>query len=98
MADEPSNGDLAWRLEMVQRTLSDLVSRAEYTARLEAAERRFADIVAELAKTNKRLDEHEQNHREDRRSWREILWPMLGAAVASGLGYVLTQLLGSGGH
>lgn len=105
MADEPSNAELAWRLEAIQR---ELVSRSEYAARLEGAEHRFTDLAADvdrldrkhdddITRVHQRLDGHEQAHAASHLSWRQIVWPMLGAGVASAAAIVV-QLISSGGH
>jgi hypothetical protein len=105
VADEPSNAELAWRLEAIQR---ELVSRSEYAARLEAAEHRFADLGGDVSRLDRRhdedmvrvhqrLDDHEKAHAANGMSWRQIIWPMLGAFVASAAA-IAVQLVTSGGH
>jgi hypothetical protein len=97
-----------WRLREVQRLLGDLVSRAEYAARLESADHRFADLRDDFGRLDRkhdedvkrlheRLDDHSKSHSESGLSWRQILWPMLGAGVATAAS-IAVQLVSSGGH
>lgn len=101
MPGEPSNTELAWRLDSIQRVLGELVSRAEYVARLEATERRFTELSRTVDRLERKHDDdmkdHEKDHAENQRSWREILWPMAGAAAGSAAAIVV-QLMTSGGH
>jgi hypothetical protein len=102
VADEPSNSELAWRLEAIQRSVGELVGRPEYTARQEAAERRFSDLAADvaalerrhdddIAKIHRRIDDHERDHKDSHHSWRNAIYvgivPALVAAAA-----ILAQL------
>lgn len=86
MADEPSNAELAWRLEAIQRVLGELVSRAEYAARLETAEHRFAELAADVAEVRRAQEEHAREHREARHGLRTIVYtgviPSLVAAAS----------------
>lgn len=106
--DEPSNAELQWRLEAIQRAIGELVSRAEYGARLEAAEHRFAEIAADVARLDRRHDEdmvrvharidgHEKSHAESGLSWRAILGTAVPAAVVALLA-ILAQLWVGSGH
>lgn len=108
MADEPSTGELAWRLAEVQRLLGELVGRAEYQARLEAAERRFADLAADVERLDRRheddvtrlhhrVDDHEKAEAASRMSWRSVLYTAVPATVVA-LGAILVQLWLSGRH
>jgi hypothetical protein len=47
--DEPSNGELARRLDKIEILLQGLVSRAEYTIDQRHVERRLADIDRDVA-------------------------------------------------
>lgn len=86
MREDPTNSELAWRLSELQRTLDQLVGRAEYAARLEAAERRFADLASEVHEINQRITDHEEHHRASSLSWRTIAYttipPTLVAILA----------------
>lgn len=107
--EDPSNGELGRRLDVLQGMVQGLVGRPEFAARQESFEHRFAELATDVVRLDRRHDEdmtrvharidgHEKGHQDSSLSWRGIVWPMLGAAVASGLGYMLTQLLGSGGR
>lgn len=106
--DEPSNSELQWRLEAIQRSIAELVSRAEYAARLEAAEHRFADIAADVTHLDRKHDEdmtrvygvidaHKRDHSESGLSWRAILGTAVPAAVVALLA-ILAQLWVGSGH
>lgn len=108
MADEPSNAELSWRLEAIQRSIAELVSRAEYAARLEAAEHRFADLGADVVrldrrhdedidKVHRRLNDHEKSHTDSSLSWRQIVYTAVPAAAVALLA-ILAQLWVGGGH
>lgn len=60
MADEVSTGELARRLDEIQRLLQGLVSRAEYTADQRHAEHRFTEMEADIRDLQRRLDEREK--------------------------------------
>ena len=85
MADEPSNGELGRRLDVIQHLLQDLVGRAEYNARQEAADRRFAELAADIEDTRRqhsediravhqRLADADRKSQEHRLSWRTAFW------------------------
>lgn len=97
MAGEPSNTELAWRLEEIRRLHSELVSRAEYSARLEAAEHRFGEIAADVQALGRRLDDHERIERENRMGWRTILYTSVPATVVA-VAAILVQVWLSGRH
>lgn len=98
--DEPSNAELARQLSEIRRIL---VSRDEYAARLEAAERRFADLAGDvdrldrkhdtdIARVHERIDSHEKGHA----AWRQVAYPMAASAVMA-LAAILVQIW-IGGH
>ena len=91
MDAEPSNHELLWRIETIRQAVGALVSRAEYAARLEAAEHRFAEIAKDVQDLSTRLDVHERNERENRASWRTILYTTLPATIVAILA-ILTQI------
>lgn len=108
MDGEPSNSELQWRLEAIQRSIAELVSRAEYAARLEAAEHRFADIAADVTRLDRRhdddmtrvyavIDGHKKDHAESGLSWRSILGTAVPAAAVALLA-ILAQLWVGSGH
>jgi hypothetical protein len=57
VADEPSNGELARRLDDIARILLGLVSRAEYTADQRHTEHRFAELEHDIAEKRRGHDE-----------------------------------------
>jgi hypothetical protein len=46
--DEPSNGELAWRLDQITVLVRDLVSRSEYTTDQRHIERRFTELDRDI--------------------------------------------------
>lgn len=79
--DEPSNAELAWRLEAIQRQLAELVGRPEYQARLESAERRFGELGTDVVHLGTRIDEHEHSHATSSLSWRAIIYTAIPSAL-----------------
>ena len=109
MTDDPSNKELGWRIDEVRRMLADVVARPEYAARLEAAERRFADIAAavgrleakieeNIARLHERLDEHDRAHAASGLSWRAIIFTAIPSALMVLLGIAVQLWISSGRH
>ncbi|MEV6036048.1 hypothetical protein AB0L65_33175 [Nonomuraea sp. NPDC052116] len=57
MADEPSLGELARRIDHVTMTLAQLVQRAEYTADRRYDDRRFAELESDVAELRRQVTE-----------------------------------------
>jgi hypothetical protein len=105
--DEPSNGELAWRLDDMRKMLQDLVGRAEYSAHQQAIDLRFArlgDDVQDLRRTHEtdvgklhtRIDGQAATMAANRLSWRAIVYTGIIPALLVGAG-ILVQLWLSGG-
>lgn len=109
MADEPSNSELAWRLDDIRVKLADLVGRAEYNAHQQGIDRRFADIGSDIQDLHRqheldvqavtaRLDEHEKNATEHRYHWQQIVVPSATAFAVAIVGVIVEIWLAAHGQ
>ena len=57
MADEPTNGELAWRLEQIRITLADLIGRREYDLATRELDLRFGELQRQLGEQRRDTDE-----------------------------------------
>jgi hypothetical protein len=95
VSDEPSNAELGRRLDDIWRLLQPLIGRAEYTADQRAAERRLADITADIddvrrqhtediRAVNERQTAAERATRQGRTHWQTLIFTgLIPAAVAA---------------
>jgi hypothetical protein len=105
VADEPSNAELAWRLERIQDMLGGVVGRPEYISdkagfdyRLQKNERTIAEARRELGQAIKdvkdQITKHENKHEEradeNRINWRSLLLTGVLPAVVALLGVLAT--------
>lgn len=85
MGEEPTNGELGRRLDTIQLTLSGLISRPEYAADLRTTEHRITELMADVEDARRqhaedvralheRIGEAAKEAREQRLSWRTVLW------------------------
>jgi chromosome segregation ATPase len=98
VADEPSNGELARRLDDIARLLQGLVSRAEYTADQRHVERRFTEMEHDIAEKRR---VHEQDIRDLREENKDLRTEIKGlrtelAAANSNNGTNFRQAIYSG--
>lgn len=109
MSHEPSNGELARRLDTIQGLVQGLIGRQEYLADQRATDRRIGVIEAdvqrldkELAETTRglhdRIDEQAKSGVEHRRHWQELLFIGLLPSVVTALGILLTIWMNGGKH
>ena len=97
MSDEPSNTELARRLDDQYRLLQALIGRNEYTADQRANDHRFAEVAADLADVrhqhaedtrvlHERISTGAQSHVNHQRHWQQLIFtgliPALVAVVA----------------
>jgi hypothetical protein len=109
MTSEPSNADLAWRLDQIARRLDDVIGRAEYTADRRGLDRELAELRRDLDEerrmrseaikaTSERLDEQARSGAENRMHWRTLLWTGVIPALVALIGVAVTLLISHGGH
>lgn len=108
MADEPSNAELAWRLQRIQDTLSGVVGRPEYDADKRSADYRFADLARDLAEERRERTEavkavrelvaaQARNAGENRMHWRSLILTGVLPALVALIGVIVTIALSHGG-
>ncbi|ERR1700742_2786952 len=97
MAEQPSNTDLAWRLEQIQRNLTELVGRPEYTARQEAATTKLAELQADILTLDRKLEDHERSHHEAHHNWRTLIYTGVLPALVAVLAIVTQIIIAHGG-
>lgn len=108
MAEEPTNGELARRLDDLKTLVVGLVGRHEYDADKRAIEARFDEMGA-------RLEDVRHQHHEDirvvherisagntsgvqnRQHWQSLLWQGLLPALVAAVGIWVAYLAGHGG-
>lgn len=110
MADEqPTNGELAWRLEQIRLNIVELVGRREYDLAQRELDRRFAELQRQLAEQRRDTDEeiravHQRITDEAKRaaehkaSWRTIVYTGLIPACVVFLSIIAQIWLAKGGH
>lgn len=106
MADDPSNGELARRIDDVHQSVLRMVSQELYLAEQRSAERRFGELERAIEKgrqrhdgdmkaLNDRIDGQIRAATEHRMSWRQVIWTGLLPALVV-LISILVQLWTSG--
>jgi hypothetical protein len=109
VADEPSNAELAWRLQNIQQMLAGLIGRPEYDADQRAADRRFTELAADIEDVRRqhaedvrvlheRITEQARNGVEHRMHWRSVILTGVLPALVTGTGILVTWLISRGGH
>lgn len=107
--DEPTNRELAWRLDQIQSTLSGAVGRLEYIAdkrgtdqRLDTLERGISEAKRSgfeaIGRVNARMDEHEKSHKAAGVRWQTLLWTGVLPVLVAAIGVLATLYLSHGGH
>lgn len=110
--DEPTNWELARRLEDIQKMLAVVVGLPEYAADRRALDYRLDDLQRDLETerrerandvkaVNDRLDKQAEAGTEHRMHWRALLWTGALPAVVALLGVLVTLWIahnGGGGH
>jgi hypothetical protein len=106
--DEISNGELGRRLDDLKGIMQGLVGRPEYTAwqqdvigqlaglRRDIAEMR-SDHADDIKTVNTRITDVKNEARDNRMSWRTLIWTGLVPALVVVLG-IVAQLWMNGGH
>lgn len=105
MADEPSNGELARRLDEIARLLRDVPARGEYLEYQRRVDQRFADMAADIAEVRHVHDvdvkEHQRRHDDDRKQrgtdWRQALYQGLMPFAVAAAAVLLGMWLAKGG-
>lgn len=112
MSDEPTNSELARRLDAIQLLLQSLpqslVGRAEYAADQRALEHRFAELAADVedvrrqgAENNRvvhqRISDSEKTSAGHRQHWQQLIYMGLIPALVVAAGTLVTIWLGQGG-
>ena len=95
VADEPTNGELARRLDDILRLVAGLVGHAEYAAEMRRVDERVADMRRDfdekLKAVHQRITDEQQVTAAHRMSWRTIIYTgLVPAAVV--LASILVQL------
>jgi hypothetical protein len=109
LSDEPTNGELAWRLERISDMLAGVVGRPEYTADKRGIDHRLNDFDLRLSEERRereravkelgdRITAQAQAGIEHRMHWRTLLWTGLLPAVVAAIGVVAAIWINHGGH
>lgn len=111
MADEPTNSELAWRLDRIQDTLVGLVGHPEYLADKRAADYRMAEIerriaeearerAADVEALHQRISDQAKAGAEHRMQWRSLLWTGALPALVTLIGVIVSIWIAhqGGGH
>jgi hypothetical protein len=109
VAEDPSNWELARRLDDIHRLLGGLVGDREYKADQRGTERRLAGLEDDLAEERREraeavravrelVETQAKRAAEGRMSWRSALWTGLLPALVAAIGVIVTVLLSHGGH
>jgi hypothetical protein len=108
VADEPSNAELAWRLQRIQETLNGVVGRPEYDADKRSTDYRFSDLAHDLAEERRERTEavkairelveaQAKNAGESRMHWRSLILTGVLPALVALAGVIVTIALSHGG-
>lgn len=110
MADEqPTNGELAWRMEQIRLSVIELVGRREYDVAQRELDRRFAEVERQLAEqrrdtdeqiraVHQRIGDEAERAAEHRASWRTIIYTGLIPAAVVLMSIIAQIWLAKGGH
>ena len=107
MADEPTNGELARRLDDIFRNIQGLIGSAQYIAdqrriddRLDQVRRDLSEVRSdfqkEVASVHQRITDEAKRAAESRQSWKQILYTGLVPAFVVFLS-ILVQIWLHGG-
>lgn len=93
VADDPSNWELARRLDQIDRSLRALVGRDGYTEYQRAIERQFAELARDIEDVRRQHTEDvtalhkrigdEAKTATDRHQWKTMLWVGVFPAVVA---------------
>jgi Flp pilus assembly protein TadB len=107
--EQPTNAELAWRLEQIRLSVTELIGRREYDVAQRELDRRFAEVERQLAEQRRDTDEEiRQVHQritdeakraaDHRASWRTIIYTGLIPAAVVFLSIIAQIWLAKGGH
>jgi hypothetical protein len=105
---QPSNAELAWRLERIQDTLNGVIGRPEYLSDKQALDYRFTEVKGhiddlrrvhadDVRELHARITEQAKTGVEHRYHWRTMLLTGVLPALATIAGIVATIIISRGG-
>jgi hypothetical protein len=106
---EPTNGELARRLDSLVALVKDLIGQREYQEfqrsverRLGVQDRRFAEVrsdaEAEYRELRQEMDESDRRAEQRHLSWRTIIYTGLVPALVAAAAILVNVWLNHGGH
>lgn len=109
MPDEVTTGELARRLDDIQRLLTGVVGHPEYAADKRGLDYRFGEVKADIEDLRRvhaddvrelhaRISEQARAGVEHRMHWRSLLLTGVFPALMTGLGVLVAWLVAHGGH
>ena len=95
---EPSNSELARRLDDIQRMVAGLVVYPEYRESQRGIDRRFAELAQDIEELRRQQAEHVKATADHRMQWRSLILTGVLPALVAAIGILVTVLLYHGGH
>lgn len=109
MSDQPSNAELAWRLEKIDDKLNGVIGRPEYLSDKQGLDYRFAEVkghiddlrnvhAEDVRELHARITEQAQSGRDNKMLWRQVLIEGALPALVSLAGVLVTLWIARGGR